>query len=333
MQRRQFIKSTFMGGGAAIAWPHLARGEKKLEKTAFLKGANKSRVVIAGRSDVRDRSGAVSAVAVERMLDTAIEHLFAARADHVWSTLFSPHDRVGLKVNCLAGRHLSTHQELVFAVVERLLWAGVPQKNIIIWDRRDRDLVRAGYKIEKRAGRVRCLGNDSAGFTPTVFEFNTAASQLSNTIHSTCTAIINLPIMKDHGIAGVSGSMKNFFGAINNPNKYHMDVGDPYIADVNMLPAIRKKHRLTICDALTAQYEGGPPWMPQWAWNFDRLVVATDRVAIDQIIWETIENKRAQAGLPTLEAVGRKPTYIATAADSMHRLGTNDPEKIDIVRA
>jgi hypothetical protein len=44
-----------------------------------------------------------------------------------------------------------------------------------------------------------------------------------------------------------------------------------------------------------------------------------------------LERKRAQAGMPTLEAAGRAPKYIATAADAAHRLGTCDPRRIKLV--
>ena len=39
-------------------------------------------------------------------------------------------------------------------------------------------------------------------------------------------------------------------------------------------------------------------------------------MALDQTAWMILERKRAEAGLPTLEAAGRLPRYIATAADS-----------------
>jgi len=35
--------------------------------------------------------------------------------------------------------------------------------------------------------------------------------------------------------------------------------------------------------------------------------------------------------LPTLEAAGRPPRYIATAADPNHKLGFNKPEHINLV--
>jgi len=138
-------------------------------------------------------------------------------------------------------------------------------------------------------------------------------------------------VLKDHGIVGVTLALKNLFGAIHNPNKYHLNVGDPYVADVYMLPPIRQKVRLAICDATTAQFEGGPSYMPQWSWPFNGLLVARDPVALDYTGWRIIEQKRAEKGMRPLKAEGRAPAYIATAADSAHRLGTNDPGRIERV--
>ena len=47
--------------------------------------------------------------------------------------------------------------------------------------------------------------------------------------------------------------------------------------------------------------------------------------------WQMIERKRAEKGLKTLKAEEREPSYIATAADAEHRLGTNDAKKISLV--
>jgi hypothetical protein len=54
-------------------------------------------------------------------------------------------------------------------------------------------------------------------------------------------------------------------------------------------------------------------------------------VALDHTAWQMIESKRAEAGVPTLEVAGRPPRYIATAADVVHGLGTNDPKRINLV--
>jgi uncharacterized protein (DUF362 family) len=238
---------------------------------------------------------------------------------------------VGLKVNCLAGRGASTNTVLVEAVCERLQQAGIPQKNIVIWDRLNSDLESAGFQVASRKDRIRCVGNDASGYETDLSIYGSVGSLLSNTLTRTCDAVVNLPVLKDHGIVGVTMALKNLFGAIHNPNKYHITAGDPYVADVNMLPPIRQKVRLTICDAIAPQYEGGPSYMPQWSWPFNGVIVSRDPVALDYTGWRIIEQKRAEKGVEPLRDVKREPAYIARAADPQHRLGTNDPNLIEKV--
>jgi uncharacterized Fe-S center protein len=71
--------------------------------------------------------------------------------------------------------------------------------------------------------------------------------------------------------------------------------------------------------------------MPQWGWAFNGLLASRDPVALDFAGWQIIEQKRAEKGLPSLRAAKREPAYIARAADPEHRLGTNDPQRIERV--
>jgi uncharacterized protein (DUF362 family) len=248
-----------------------------------------------------------------------------------WKKVVRPGEVVGLKVNCLSGKGAATNPVLVEAICERLQQAGVPQKDIVIWDRLNSDLESAGYRVASRKDRIRCIGNDTGGYDNELAVYGSAGSLLSRTLTRTCDAVINLPVLKDHGIVGVTLALKNLFGAIHNPNKYHVNSGDPYVADVNMFPPIRRKVRLSICDALTAQYEGGPSYMPQWSWPYNGLMVARDPVALDYTGWQILERKRVEKGMKPLRELHREPLYIATAADARHRLGTNDPNLIDVV--
>jgi len=298
--RRQLLR-------ACLAGPLAARA-----------AARKSRVVVA-----RDPAGNV-----QKFLDRAVESLYGADA---WKKIVRPGETVGLKVNCLSGRGAATSTALVEAVCERLQQAGVPQGNIVIWDRLNSDLESAGFKPSARKDRIRVIGNDDAGYDPELVVSGSAGSLLSKTLTRTCDAVINLPVLKDHGIVGVTMALKNLFGAIHNPNKYHINAGDPYVADVFAMPAIRKKVRLTICDALTAQYEGGPSYMPQWSWPFHGVLASEDPVALDYTGWQIIEKKRAEKGMKPLRELKREPAYIARAADALHGLGTNDPNRIEVV--
>ncbi len=287
----------------------------------------KSKVVIARDPLIRTSGGALL-----KVLDRAVQAVYDRdNALEAWKRIARPGEVVGLKVNCLAGRGASTSVALVDAICERLQQAGVPARNIVIWDRLNDDLDGAGFRVATASGKIRCLGNDAAGYESDLAAHGSAASLLSKTLTQTCDAVINMPVLKDHGIVGVTMALKNLFGAIHNPNKYHSDVGDPYVADVNMLPPIRQKVRLTICDAITAQYEGGPSYMPQWGWSYNGLIVSRDPVALDYTGWQIIERKRAEKGHKPLKATGREPKYIATAADPAHRLGTNDLARIERV--
>ena len=248
-----------------------------------------------------------------------------------WRKIFRPGETVGLKLNCLAGKGISTSPILVEAICERLQEAGVSGKDIIVWDRLNADLESAGFRVSTQPKPIRFVGNEVFGYEDDLAAFGSVGSLLCRTLTRMCDAVINLPVLKDHGIVGVTLAMKNLFGAVHNPNKYHLNVGDPYVADVSMLQPVRQKVRLTICDATTAQYEGGPSFMPQWTWPFNGLLVSRDPVALDYTGWQIIEKKRAEKGMKSLKEVGRAPTYIATAADAQHRLGTNDPGRIECV--
>jgi len=310
--------------GLAGAW--LARG------VARAAAAEKSKVVIARDPALRGAGGSPDSGRVLKMLDRAMQSFYGGDSPlDAWKKVARPGEVVGLKVNCLSGRGAATNPVLVEAICERLQQAGIPPKDIVIWDRLNSDLESAGYRVASRKDRIRCIGNDTAGYDTELAVYGSAGSLLANTLAHTCDAVINLPVLKDHGIVGVTLALKNLFGAIHNPNKYHTNAGDPYVADVNMLQPIRQKVRLTICDGLTAQYEGGPSYMPQWSWPYNGLMVARDPVALDYTGWQILERKRAEKGMKPLRELRREPLYIATAADARHRLGTNDPKLIDVM--
>jgi uncharacterized protein (DUF362 family) len=238
---------------------------------------------------------------------------------------------VAIKVNALAGKGLSTHLTLVLAICERLQQAGARAGDITVWDRDTSEMEHAGFTVNTAADRVQCYGTDRVGYEDDLVEYGSVGSRLSRILTQRCDLLINVPVLKDHDGAGVTIAMKNLYGAIHNPNKFHPNGCDPYIADLNMLPEIRSRMRLVLCDAITAQYEGGPGYKPQYAWPYNGLLVAQDPVALDYTGWQIIERKRAEMGLKSLAADGRAPHYIATAADKEHRLGVDVPGKIALL--
>jgi uncharacterized protein (DUF362 family) len=332
--RRDFLKTSLLAGGALVAGESLdsSRSGRGVGATAAYAAADRARLVLARDQRLRPSGKSFDSDRVAELLDRAMQTYYDSD-DPVepWKTLVRPDEVVGLKVNCLSGRGNSTSPELVDAVCERLRQAGVPAENIVIWDRLNKDLDSGGFKIAYKGPGVRCFGNDALGFEDELSTFGAVGSLVCRTLTRVCDCVINMPVVKDHSIAGITVSLKNMFGAIHNPNKYHLSLGDPYVPDVYTLPEIRNKIRLIICDATTIQYEGGPSYLPYWAWAFDGLIVGHDPVALDHTGWQLIERKRADEGMKSLHDLERPPTYLDTAADEAHRLGTNDPDRIDLV--
>jgi hypothetical protein len=69
-----------------------------------------------------------------------------------WKMFVGPNDRIGLKVNPIGGPLLSTSHEITKAIIQQLKEAGIPGKNIIIWDRRSSDLNDVGFTEENYPG-------------------------------------------------------------------------------------------------------------------------------------------------------------------------------------
>ncbi len=266
---------------------------------------------------------------LRKLLDAAVQKVTdAPDAATAWRSLFRPTDRVGIKVNTLG---LATHPAVVEAVSAGLVGAGVPAENIIVWDRFDSELEQARFKLNKTGRHVQCRGTDSerygSGYQREVETRGSIGSCYSRIVAEEVSALICLPVLKDHNLAGASLGMKNFYGAIHNPNKYHDQNCDPYVADVVAHRFIAPKWRLTVCDGTRAQYHAGPARHPGFAWPFGGLIVGADFVATDAVAADLLDAQRRAKGLKSLAEDNRPPKYIATAAAM--GLGEADLGKIE----
>lgn len=330
--RRDFLKEAATGAVLLGAQSGLGLTRTLEPRTA----QDKSKVIIARDAALHGSDGKLDEKRVGDLLDRAVAaYTGRKRPVDAWKHIVlegGGKDKViGLKTNGLGGKGISTHAVLVFAISERLQQAGVKPGNILIWDRNARDLQACGLTINTDPSQIRCFGSDVAGFEEAVENWGSSHAKFSKILTRECAMVINLPILKDHSMSGVTFAMKNMYGVVERPQELHAGGCNPGIADLNAFPVIRNKIKLTIGDAMSSVYEGGPGFKPEHLWQPNALIVGDDRVAIDQIAWGILEKKRAEVGLKTLEAAGRPPRYIATAADSTHALGVNDPQRIQLV--
>lgn len=329
--RREFLKEAATGALVLGTQSGLSLTRALDQRTEA-----KPKVVIARDPSLHGPDGKLNAARVGALLDRAMAtYTGHARPIDAWKRIIlaaGAKDKViGLKTNGLGGRGISTHAVLVFAIAERLQQAGVKPGNILVWDRNARDLQACGLTINTDPNQVRCYGSGLSGFEDAVENWGSSHVRFSKILTRECAMVINLPILKDHSMSGLTFAMKNMYGVVERPQDLHGGGCNPGIADLNAFPVIREKIKLTIGDAMTSVYEGGPGFRPEHLWQPNALIIGQDRVAIDQIAWGILDKKRTEMGLKTLEAAGRPPRYIATAAGSTHALGVNDPQRIKLI--
>lgn len=337
--RRLFLKKTLQLGGSiyasTILGKYITNYPIPITWGGDISALKPSTIVIVRDDSLFAETGIVKETLVSRLIHKAVMQLTNTPSqEKAWRTLFKPNDVVGLKLNCLSGKKMSPHIAVVESIIQGLKLAGVKDKNIIIFERFNRELETAGFRVRRATEGIRCFGTDElpgGGYEAEPQLAGSVGTCFSKIVSRLCTAIVNVPVLKDHDLAGISVAMKNFFGVIHNPNKYHGNNCNPFIAELNTHPYIADKVRLIVCDALLAQYHGGPGYKPQWTWNYNGIIVGRDPVALDQICHGIIEEKRKEIKLPSLKQANREPKYISTAATL--GLGIDELSKINLIHA
>ncbi len=323
--RREFVRGISSAGLGLALTPALLNFHAE---SAYAAG-NVGKVAVATSQGLT--SGVlVNADVADQLLDAAMRMLTGkTTSGDAWKSLFpslTKDDVIGIKINTIA--QLSTHREVIDAIVQNLVGIGVSENNIIIWDRTDGELASSGYQINRGETGVRCFGTNN-DYDNTVYKVGGQSKRLSKILTQTCDHLINVPVLKDHSIAGVTLSMKNHYGSVNNPGSLHGNRCDPYIADLNDTAPIREKTRLIVLDAALGVYNGGPLAGPQFQYN--SIIVGQDPVAIDYHGLQIIDEERQSRGMRSVADVGRPATWIETAAKL--GLGTMDPNEIQVIQA
>jgi uncharacterized protein (DUF362 family) len=299
-----------------------------------------------------------------RVVDTMLERSMLAMTGassirDAWRQFVSPEDVIGLKVNPVAGKLLSTSPQLVRAVIRQLGDAGIPNGKIVIWDRREFELHEVGYTPEAFPG-IRIMGTerkDPGGsfydkngklYSDTIidrewfywadveekYDEETFPYMVNEGKHSYFTSIctkdvtkiINIPILKNAG-ASVTICLKNLaFGAISNTGRLHKQLWAETCAEVPAFPPLRDKVVLNIVDGIKGCFQGGPAANPQYFATFNTVLVGTDPVAVDRVGYEIILKKRIEEKIQKED--NPKGKIFLDLAEKLG-LGVADPAKIE----
>jgi uncharacterized protein (DUF362 family) len=318
---------------AAVQKESRPGGQPQGEKSkSGIPGPYPGRVVeIAHAGSVVD--DAIQEDAVKKMLERGMRDLVGSdNATEAWRRFFAPGDVVGIKVNPVGAPHAISNYATVREIIAGLRSAGVRPRDIVVFDRYRRQFQNAGYPDQLPDG-VRWDASvedyddvqlDVKGYDPDVYvamelaalgrhdpkDDRTRRSHLSLIASRQVDKIVNVPVLKDHGSAGVTLALKNLsHGLVNNVARSHAthatNACNTFIPAIVAMPKIRQKVVLHVLDGLKAVFQGGPGARKEFTWAYRSLFFATDPVAVDQIGWEIVDAKRKQSGLPPVAQTGR----------------------------
>jgi hypothetical protein len=377
INRRKFIAILGAGSAAMASGPILALGsENQLTQTkpatnindagkiqrmpASIPGKFPGKVVL-----VKNKNSVVNDIPVEAaaylMLQKSMLELTGQKnIREAWRVFLSPGEKIGLKVNPVAGSLLSTSHAVVKSVVRQLTECGISKEDLIIWDRRDMELKDAGFTKDIYPG-IAVKGtefqDEKGSFTDEngklygernidkewyywadvegEYDAETMPYMINGGKFSYFTKIvtrevdkiINIPILKNAG-GSITNAMKNLaFGSISNTGRLHSNLWNDTCAEVCAFAPLRDKVVLNICDGLRGCFNGGPGANPQFICNYNSLLVSSDPVAMDRIGYDIIAEKRIAEGLQ--KAPSPESLTFLTMATALG-LGVSDKSKIDL---
>jgi uncharacterized protein (DUF362 family) len=296
-----------------------------------------------------------------RMIEKAMLELTGEdNLKEAWRKFVSPGETIGLKVNPVAGKLLSTSHAVTRSVVKQLVESGIQVGNIVIWDRREMELKDVGYTADNYPG-IKITGTECQDEKGSFYdgdgklygernidrewyywadvegEYDSETmpymvnggkySYFSKIVTKDVDKIINLPILKNAG-SSITNALKNLaYGAVSNTGRLHAKLWNETCAEVCAFAPLRDKVVLNICDGLRGCFNGGPGANPQFICNYNSILVASDPVAMDRIAYDIIVEKRIAEGLQ--KAATPDLLKFLTMASGLG-LGIADKAKIDV---
>jgi uncharacterized protein (DUF362 family) len=297
---------------------------------------------------------------VKQMLATGMKSLTGdANEAEAWRRFISPADVVGIKVNCSGAPRICSAPEVVGAIADNLVAIGVPAANIYVYERFENQMRTVPYAkflpdgvrtwaAETSRGSI--LGYDPHTYLETSFfgEEDTR-SNLVRLVAEKLTKIVNVPNLKEHQAAGVTGCLKNIaYGNFSNMDRSHRNAEThtrTFIGALASTEPVRSRVVLNVMDGLRGVWHQGPfSRDPRFRFYPKLMMFGTDPVAMDRQVLDIVEAKRKAEGATSLwersrEFLGdnRDPKYNAFIREPGHieyasklGLGVYDPEKIKV---
>lgn len=307
-----------------------------------------ARVVIAEDLNATDAFQANLGI-VRSMLDRGLTNYFTTtNTRSAWQGIVKTQDVIGIKVYSTPGAFSGTRPAVIEALVSSLGDAGIPPRQIIVWDKSENDLRNAGFfELAERLGfRVAAstrTGWDATNFYETALlgtpifgdhEFEQKGdgvgrkSFVSKLVSQEITRHISVAPLLNHNDVSVSGNLYSLaMGSVDNAVRFenHADRLSEAVPEIYALPVLGERVVLNITDALICQYEGGARGLLHYSVALNQLRFSRDPVALDVLSIRELERRRREG-----RAEFVKPNLELYRNATLLELGTSDVNKIRV---
>jgi hypothetical protein len=237
-----------------------------------------ARVLVDGRADD---------VILADLIDLGLRVLTGLpTATEALQHILGPARRIAVKFNHVDAERIGTNEAVARVLAAALAAAGYGPGSIT--------LVEAPSGL---AGELK-MASPQSGWGPAI-RVGGRLEEMANWVYES-DAIINVPFLKAHAIAGMSGAMKNIaYAAIRHPARYHDNGCSPYIGEVIVNKELSSRLKLTIVTALRVLVDpqSGAEHSPLA--DVGRLLFGFDPVALDTVGLEVLLRLRRDLRITT----------------------------------
>lgn len=298
--RREMLRGMAAAGGLLMGagWPVDAVAQDSQPATSrplqpvplgtqlpwLVREPHRSRVVDA-RSD-RILSGTnIDTLLLESMLQRSLQTLTGAESmPDAWRAILGPAERIAIKFNSVGASLIGTNDDVARALVRHLTRVGYRPDQITLIEVPQY----LTNELETRA--------PAPGWGETIRVGDSAEPVAHYLLEA--DAVINVPLLKTHQIAGVSGAMKNISHAVvRHPARYHANGCSPFIGQIIYSQEVSSKLRLTVLNALRIVVDRGPDAHNEDLVEYGGLLTGFDPVAVDSVGLSLLLVERRRRGL------------------------------------
>ena len=276
LSRRELLRLAAAAGrggvvGPALAGPLTGSTGGGLARPWWMSLPDTRSRVLDVRSPRVLNSNVADRVTLGRMLERALQTITDENSTTAaWQRVLGESRRIAVKFNSVGAELINTNAAVAEVLVEQLKAAGYAPDTVTLVEVPDYLNAHLGTQVAPGGWGDRIGVGD--------YEEPLAAYLLE------ADAVINVPFLKTHQVAGMSGCMKNLSHAvIRHPARHHGNGCSPAVAQVIGSQPVSARLKLNIVNALRIVVDKGPDAEEQHLEDYGGLLVGFDPVACDSV--------------------------------------------------